>query len=76
LRALSACIRAQVRDLLAPRGGAPPPPGGLRVREDPARGPYVEGLTLRPAPGAAPAATTLNVPTFRVARIPPHCARL
>jgi hypothetical protein len=26
------------------------PPGGLRVREDPVRGPYVEGLTVRPVP--------------------------
>ena len=44
----SATLRLQVRDLLVPARLAPP--GGLRVREDPVRGPYVEGLTVRPVP--------------------------
>jgi Kinesin motor domain len=41
----------RVRDLLVPARLAPP--GGLRVREDPVRGPYVEGLTVRPVPDFA-----------------------
>lgn len=58
LSTLRFLLPTQVRDLLAPaRAG---PAGGLRVREDPARGPYVEGLTLRPAADFAAFTATLE----------------
>ena len=48
----------QVRDLLTPTRLAPA--GGLRVREDPTRGPYVEGLTVRPVPNFRAFCTVLE----------------